>query len=241
MLLGGFALSFYSYKNQGNERCPGRIDPEALCKCLERVCIQVNKVYDSCLQQETMTDVQITLKDVDGIPFIPPLTFTGCRSTSTKGILKDTTITRLEDRPNFARVRTKVHIPVEITFEDVNGKKGTARGFVVVPKDVILYVPNESVIPFHLESIVSAICVSGEFVKCDPLTVVVDICITIILKIVAKVELLIPAYGFCEIPPCEEFSDNVCDEFFRLPLFPPQLEDVIEEGCPGRIFTGETE
>ncbi|MFA7163981.1 MAG: hypothetical protein WC097_07490, partial [Eubacteriales bacterium] len=49
-----------------------------------------------------------------------------------------------------------------------------------------------------------------------------------ILKIVAKVELLVPAFGFCEIPPCEEFSEQICDEIFDLPLFPPQLEDVLE-------------
>ena len=43
---------------------------------------------------------------------------------------------------------------------------------------------------------------------------------SIILKVLARVEILIPSYGFCSIPPCEEFADNVCDEFFSLPLFP---------------------
>ena len=37
----------------------------------------------------------------------------------------------------------------------------------------------------------------------------VDVCVTIILKIVAKVELLVPSFGFCQIPPCEEFAENV--------------------------------
>ena len=46
------------------------------------------------------------------------------------------------------------------------------------------------------------------------------ICVSIILKVLARVEILIPSYGFCSIPPCEEFADNVCDEFFSLPLFP---------------------
>ena len=44
---------------------------------------------------------------------------------------------------------------------------------------------------------------------------------TVILKVLAQVEILIPSYGFCPIPPCEEFAENVCDEFFSLPLFPP--------------------
>ena len=43
---------------------------------------------------------------------------------------------------------------------------------------------------------------------------------TVVLKVLAEVEVMIPTYGFCEIPPCEEFAENVCDEFFSLPLFP---------------------
>ena len=88
-----------------------------------------------------------------------------------------------------------------------------------------MFVPDESVIPFQLESTVNAICVSGKAVSGDMLRFDVDVCVTIILKIVAKVELLVPSFGFCQIPPCEEFAENVCEEFFRLPLFPPQLED----------------
>ena len=47
------------------------------------------------------------------------------------------------------------------------------------------------------------------------------VCVTVVLKVLAKVEIMIPSYGFCAIPPCEEFADSVCDEFFSLPLFPP--------------------
>ena len=47
------------------------------------------------------------------------------------------------------------------------------------------------------------------------------VCVTIILKVLANVEILIPSYGFCTIPPAEEFAESVCDEFFSLPLFPP--------------------
>jgi len=28
------------------------------------------------------------------------------------------------------------------------------------------------------------------------------------------VEILVPSYGYCEVPPCEEFADSVCDESF---------------------------
>lgn len=238
-------MSFYSYKNQGNERCPSRIGFDACKKIIEKVCIQVNKVYDACLQQETLKDIRITVKDIcgDWRDFTPPFTFIGCRSTSVKGKLVGTQITRLPDRPNFARIQTKVEIPVEVIFEDANGKRGIGNSSISVPKDVILFVPDESVIPFQLESTVNAMCVSGKAVHGDVLRFEVDVCITIILKIVAKVDLLVPSFGFCEIPPCEEFAENLCEEFFRLPLFPPQLEDARDNARSSnpRLYSQEDE
>lgn len=46
-------MSFYSYKNSGSTRCPCSITPNnALSGLCEKVCIQVQRVYDSCLQLE---------------------------------------------------------------------------------------------------------------------------------------------------------------------------------------------
>ena len=44
-----------------------------------------------------------------------------------------TIIERLEDRPNFARVRTKVEIP-EVVFEDCKGKQGTGDAVIIIPR-----------------------------------------------------------------------------------------------------------
>ena len=89
---------------------------------------------------------------------------------------------------------------------------------MTVNKDVILCIPEESIVPFTMESLVSAICVSGRF--CGNNTFELTVCVTVILKVLAEVEMLIPSFGFCSVPPCEEFAENVCDEFFSLPLFP---------------------
>ena len=88
-----------------------------------------------------------------------------------------------------------------------------------VDKDVLLSIPDESIVPYCLESMVSAICVAGTYEGNNKFKLTV--CVTVILKVLAQVEILIPSYGFCPIPPCEEFAENVCDEFFSLPLFPP--------------------
>ena len=95
----------------------------------------------------------------------------------------------------------------------------TGKGTVRVDKDVLLSVPDDSIVPYSLEGLASAICVSGSYRGDNVLRM--TICVSIILKVLARVEILIPSYGFCSITPCEEFADNVCDEFFSLPLFPP--------------------
>lgn len=227
-------MSFYSYKNAGEEHMPCRIKNEGgnnpasvgnNFRCTERVCIQVKKVYDACLQQEQLDDVRVKLDCIHphNREPVPPLEFVSCRSTDVKGLLHDVKIDPIAGRTHFARVRATVEIPIEVVFLDSTGFEFTGKATICVRKDVILFVPDDSVIPFFVDDIVSAICVMGNWVadECFDITV----CVTVILKIVAEVDLLIPAFGFCRIPPCEEFAENVCDEFFSLPIFPPQLED----------------
>lgn len=86
-----------------------------------------------------------------------------------------------------------------------------------------LSIPDESIVPYNIEAMVSAICVNGTYL-CNNVFEL-EICVTVVLKVLAKVEILVPSYGFCEVPPCEEFADSVCDEFFSLPLFPQALCD----------------
>ena len=119
-----------------------------------------------------------------------------------------------------ARVRCAVDIPIDVLFTDSSCpcREGLAHGTVTVAKDVILCIPDESIVPFTMESLVSAVCVSGRY--CGNSTFELTICVTVILKVIAEVEMLIPSYGFCSVPPCEEFAENVCDEFFSLPIFP---------------------
>jgi len=215
-------MSFYSTVNAQRECAPGFCS-NAVAGLCERVCISVNKVYDACMNQEQLENVVVTLCNIQPIGQTPvqPLTFVSCQSVGIKGKLRDVSIDRLEDRENFARVRAIVEIPITVVFEDANGREFTGTAFICVRKDVILFVPNESIIPFFLDNVASAICVTGEQITGFQFNLVV--CVTIILKIVAEVDLLVPSYGFCTVPPCEEFAENICDQFFGLPIFPPQL------------------
>ena len=145
-------------------------------------------------------------------------TFESCRSSTTNGTISNLSIERLCDRPQYARVRCSVEVPVDVLFVDQHCQEWMGQASITVDKDVLLCIPDDSVVPFTLESLVSAICVSGTYTgNCN---FEITVCVTVVLKVLAEVDILVPTYGFCEIPPAEEFAENVCDEFFSLPLFP---------------------
>ena len=219
-----FAL--YSYKNANPSCCPGTITGNALDGLQEKVCVQVKRVYDSCLQQEQQDDKIVTITSYAQVENscsdatetttptsapVPPITFESCRSTTTEGVIRNLSVDRLCDRPCFARVRATIDVPIDILFVDSRCVEYIGKGVVSVDRDVLLSIPDESIVPYTLESMVSAICVSGQYLGDNRFKMTV--CVTIILKVLANVEILIPSYGFCPIPPCEEFAENVCDAF----------------------------
>ena len=149
---------------------------------------------------------------------VAPITFESCRSSTTEASIRNLSVERLCDRPCFARVRCTVDIPIDVLFVDSRCIEYIGKGVVSVDRDVLLSLPDESIVPYNLEAMASAICVSGCFVGNNQFKMTV--CVTIILKVLADVEILVPSYGYCAIPPAEEFADSVCEEFFSLPLFP---------------------
>jgi len=145
-------------------------------------------------------------------------TFESCRSSAIQGRISNLSIERMPDRPQFARVRCAVDVPLDVLFLDQRCQEWMGQTTITVNKDVLLCIPDDSIIPFTLESLVSAICVSGSYIgNC---TFEITVCVTVVLKVLAEVDILVPTYGFCQVPPSEEFAESVCDEFFSLPLFP---------------------
>ncbi len=143
-------------------------------------------------------------------PPVAPITFESCRSSTTQAAIRNLSIERLCDRPCFARVRCTVDVPIDILFVDSRCVEYIGKGVVSVDRDVLLSIPDESIVPYNLDAMASAICVSGCFVGNNQFKMTV--CVTIILKVLADVEILVPSYGFCNIPPAEEFADSVCEE-----------------------------
>lgn len=209
-------MSFYS--NFHSDKCPGAITGNPLNGLVEKVCIQAEKIFDAGIKQTQLENYALTLTDISIENPTYPLTFVSARSTSAQATVTNLTVERQADKP-CARVQATVSVPLEVLFTDAAGVEGSATATVSINQDVLLYVPAPSIIPFTVQAVVSAVAPDGTF---DATTqgFNVSLCVTVILKIAMPVELLIPSYGYCVIPPAQDYSQEVCAGFFELPLYP---------------------
>ena len=210
-------MSFFS--NFQSDKCPGTINGNPLNGMCEKVCIQAQKIFDACIKQMQIENYTINVTEFTPANPTYPLNFISARSTNAGVTLTDVSVERLADKQGCARVQATVNIPVEIVYTDANGVEGVATGTVSVSEDVLLFVPAPSIMPFRVEAQGSTVCAEGTF-NSDGGTFTVNACVTIILKIAIDVELLIPSYGYCAIPPAQDYSKEVCAGFFELPLYP---------------------
>ncbi len=209
-------MSFYS--NFQSDKCPAAITGNPMNGLVEKVCIQADKIFDACIKQNQMESYALTLTDLDPATPTYPLTFVSARSLTSEATVTNLNIERQADRP-CARVQGTVTIPVEVLYTDAAGVEGSATATVAMPVDVLLYVPAPSIIPFSVRAVASVAAPDGVF---DGATngFTVSLCSTVIIKIAMPVELLLPSYGYCVIPPAQEYSQEVCAGFFELPLYP---------------------
>lgn len=211
-------MSFFS--NFQSDKCPGQITGNPLNGMCEKVCIQAQKIFDMCIKQIQLENYTLTLTDASPANPTYPLTFISARSTTSTGEITGINIDRLPDKPGCARVQATVTIPVEVLYTDANGVEGSAQSSISVSEDVILSVPAPSIMPYTCTATVSAVSAEGTFNPDGTFTV--NACVTVILKISIEVQLLVPTYGYCAIPPAQDFSQEVCQGFFELPLYPQQ-------------------
>ncbi len=209
-------MSFFC--NFQSDRCPGQINGNPLNGLCEKVCVQATKVFDACMQQTQLNDIVINITDLTPSNPTYPLTFVSAKSLTSSGVISNLDIVPLSERPNCARVRADVTIPVSVAYTDALGVEGSAISSVTITKDVILNIPSASIMPYRVEAVVSLVSTQGTYTADNQFTI--DACVTIILKIVMDVELLIPSYGYTPIPPCQEYTQEVCAGFFELPMYP---------------------
>jgi hypothetical protein len=219
-------MSFYS--NFQSDKCPGAITGNPLNGMMEKVCIQAEKIFDAGIKQTRIENYGLTLTDLDPANPTYPLTFVSARSLSAEATVTNLTIERQQDK-HCARVQATVSVPVEVLYTDAEGVDGSATATVTIPVDAFLYVPAPSIMPFSVRAVVSVVAPDGTY-NDDTQGFTVSLCATVIVKISMPVELLVPTYGYCVIPPLQEYSQEVCAGFFELPLY-PQSKGGACKGC----------
>ncbi len=195
----------------------------------EKVCIQAEKIFDACIQKTQLENYTLTLTDLTPANPTYPLTFVSARSVGGEATVTNVSIDRQTDR-NCARVQATLTVPLEVVYVDAAGVDGTATASVSVTQDVLLNVPCPSIMPFGVRGVVSAVAPEGTF-NAEAQTFTVSLCLTVILKISMPVEILVPSYGYCAIPPAQEYSQEICSGFFELPLYPKSNPGACKGRC----------
>ena len=209
-------MSFFC--NFQSDKCPGQISGNPLNGLCEKVCLQVKKVFDACMQQNQLNDIVLNITNLTPANPTYPLTFISAKSTVSQGTISNLLIDPLNERPNCARVKADVTIPVSVAYVDANNVEGVATASITITKDVILNIPSASIMPYNVEAVVSLVSTQGTYSDLNQF--IIDACVSIIIKIVMEVELLVPSYGYAAIPPCQEYTQEVCAGFFELPMYP---------------------
>ena len=209
-------MSFYS--NFQSDKCPCQITGNPINGLTEKVCIQAEKIFDAAIKQTQLENYSLTLTDLSPENPTYPLTFISARSTTAEATVTNLNVDRQADK-HCARVQATLSVPLEVLYTDANGVEGSATATVSINQDVLLYVPAPSIMPFTVQAVVSAVVPEGTF---NPETqgFTVTVCLTVILKIAMSVEILVPTYGYCAIPPAQDYSQEICAGFFELPLYP---------------------
>ena len=184
----------------------------------EKVCIQAEKIFDACIKQTQIENYSLTLTDPTPATVTYPLTFISARSTTAEATVTNLNVERQTDKP-CARVQATVSVPVEVLYTDAAGIEGSATAIVSINQDVLLYVPSPSIMPFTVKAVASVVSPDATY-NAETQGFTVSLCSTIILKISMPVEVLVPSYGYCVIPPAQEYSQEICAGFFELPLYP---------------------
>ena len=141
-------MSFYTCNRSGN--CPGAMSGNPLNGICEKACIQVDKVLDAGLRQIQETNIQVTLTNQNPENPTLPLTFVSA-VTNGETTVDNLVVERLTEKPNFARVSFDAVVPVLVSYTDANGVAGTGETTITIPNDVILFIPQPSIVPYRIE------------------------------------------------------------------------------------------
>ena len=208
-------MSFYLNNTSNCRPCP--LKNSGVGSICEKVLIETTKIFDECLSQTQEIGLQLTVSSYT--PELPafPLTFISAQATGSGVVVSDVVIDRIADRPNFANVTATITIPVIVTYRDNNGVVGTGTSSVTVTKSAILFVPQPPMTPIEVTAMAALVSTSGTYSDNNIFTI--NACLYVVIKIVGVVDILVPSYGYPQIPECQEIS-TPCPGLNNISFFP---------------------
>ena len=221
----------------------------------ELVCIQVPKVFDQVSLRDCVTR-NVTLIPGSGV-INPGFAFEGADNFD---IIEVKVISKVDSltRPGFKKLKIYVRIRYTIHYTDgVSQHTQTDDASFNLTINEI-YCPNclaqIGVIRYPAEDVPGTIDADGLFVKVEALAeafndavnpvtgaLTLDIGVFFIVKCECIVQLLIPAYGYCPVPPeqpnpaaqnCTTFNNRTLTPF-PTQFFPDQKPNPLDNGCNG--------
>lgn len=188
----------------------GRITSNPLCGLCEVVCIDARTIYDGCVRR--YVNVQYSLPITVNSSAVAPYTFVSVKSNGVTLVNNLTVATHDETR---SRISFTATIPVTVTYTDANNVQYSALSQIVIDREVLLRVPMQDFTPYSVEVATNILGRTGRIVSTAEASA--RVCIAQVVRIVVKRELLIPTYGDCVYPECDEFT-NSCQGLFSLPV-----------------------
>lgn len=185
---------------------------------LQRTVIQATKVFDACMSQDTYGDTSQTV-DFGTTPPTGVLTFVSATSQSQTATVTDVIVELINANCNNKyRVRANINIPINVVVTDAAGASFTGTFTYTISKDVVMCL-NPSKTQYTFIATVAASASSGTYVS--DTTFDITLCISTILKATMEVELVVPSYGYAQVPACVEYQPaGACQNVFNRPLYP---------------------
>lgn len=231
------------------------INPNSFPPPNELVCIQVPKVFDQVALRDCVTR-NVTLIPASGT-INPSFAFEGADDfdiIEVKVISKADSLTK----PGFKKLKLFVRIRYTIHYSDgvVQLALTDDAAFNLTINEI--YCPNciaqIGVIQYPADQLVGTLDADGLFIKVEALAeafndvvnavtgaLILDIGVFFVIKCECVVQLLVPAYGYCPIPPeqinpaainCKTFLDRTQTPF-PTQFFPDQKRNPLDTGKDG--------
>lgn len=176
-----------------------------------RECIEVNKVFDGCITRIGDQSFTAPISEPQGTP---PFTFVRAVSNGPT-VVSNLTVTPVDNRRS--RVDFDSTVPILVTYTDSLGATYYTTTSITFHRSVVLTLPEASIAPYTIEVTTTLVSTIGTFNGTSEVNF--RACIIQLVKVIAKVDILVPSYGYCEYPVCAEIG--VCEGLFNTPLFPP--------------------